>query len=428
MVQDDGADLNRRSTDVLIDVTSIIGAEEFITAQNRAAAPRDPFARQCFVEVVQSLIFMSRVYVAHPVEPQPAAADFGARPRLLQELVSAGLLHLLQLDPSEVDAAQRAEGAAVEDLQSWQGNRSLATFIEQALACDDALAGTRNSLAARMWGWATFQAANVRQADDHHLARVTTSDGIEDDAFGEWGRAAGVVLRGPLQQLVPAGEEPHVAAALARGMKYQARAAAAAVSYQSHPMRRDFLLTFDLTRDGAEESLVFEVIKAVRGVQAHLTAAGGEVESHRLQLLELELPLLGGRLWRFDETGRMDDERWVALVVRRIADYRERSADLRQAIERCVTDEDYLRLMRDIDEAKKDLAERLGLRRPEPSAVEREIVNGVASVVEAVPGVPKVSGLWFGTKPLRRTVTGGRNPVQRFLYREFMHAWRRARR
>jgi len=38
-----------------------------------------------------------------------------------------------------------------------------------------------------------------------------------------------------------------------------------------------------------------------------------------------------------------------------------------------------------------------------------------------------VSGLWFGTKPLRRTVTG-RNPVQRFLYREFIHAWRRARR
>ena len=56
---------------VLIDVTSLIGAEEFILAQNNRRALGDPFGRQCFVEIIQSLIFMSRVYVAHPTLPTP---------------------------------------------------------------------------------------------------------------------------------------------------------------------------------------------------------------------------------------------------------------------------------------------------------------------------------------------------------------------
>lgn len=426
MVREDRPVTAPRSTNLLVDVTSIIGAEEFITAQNRGVPPADPFARQSFVELIQSLIFMSRLYVAHPTLANPEPGDFGAQPRLLRELCNGGLLHPLRLDDAAWSTAQTAERAAIGDLQTPEGYRSLARFIEQALLCDEAQSGTRNSLSARMRGWAEFQAESVWHVVGHHADRIATKDGVEDDPFGEWARAAAVVLRGPLQTVAPSGGEPYVASLLARGLKYQARADAAGLSYQSHPLRRDFLLTFDLTREGADAGVVLDVIKAVRGIHEFLATAAGERETHRIRLLELELPLLGGRLWSSDEAGRMDEDSWIALVVRRVAVYRAKATKLREAIARCVTDEDVLRLGRDIDEAKQHLAERLGLLRTEPSPLEHDLVNGVASVAAAVPGVPKVSGLWVGARTVSRQLVPMGTPIQRFLYREFIQAWRRA--
>lgn len=424
MVRGDRGGSPNRGTEVLVDVTSIVGAEEYITAENRSLRPEDPFARQAFVELVQSLIFMSRVFVPHPTLATPTVADFGAEPRLLRALVDEGLAHPLHLDDDAWSVAAAAEMSALADLQSRQGNRSLSQFIEQALICDDARLGTRIPLSTRIHDWATFQAVNVRQA--HHTDRIATRDGIEDDPFGEWARAAAIVLRGVLQGIAPEGQESYVAATLARALKYRARAVAADLAYQAHPMRRDFLLTFDLTRDGVDAADVLEFIKTIRGIKDSLATAAGEGQAHRLELLEFELPLLGGRLWRVDERGRMPDSSWIPLVARRIAEYRERAADLRHAIQRCVTDEEYLRLARDVERVKKQLLERLGLRSVDLSPIERDLVTGVASVAEAVPGVPKVSGLWMAGRKIGKQVGGAGNPVQRFLYREFVQAWKRA--
>jgi hypothetical protein len=92
-----------RATSVLIDVTTIIGAEEFILAQNRGIKPQNPFARQCFVELIQSIVFMSKMLVPHPTLADPREADFGERPRLLRTLMSAGLVEPLRLSPAEWD-------------------------------------------------------------------------------------------------------------------------------------------------------------------------------------------------------------------------------------------------------------------------------------------------------------------------------------
>ncbi|MDG9678167.1 hypothetical protein [Micromonospora sp. DH14] len=425
MVRGGSAELPHRNTEVLVDVTSIIGAEDFIAAQNRRAQPGDPFARQAFVELIQSLIFMNRVWVAHPVRARPTTADFGARPLLLRALVEADLLHPLQLDVNESRVARTAEESALQDLQSWQGGRALGQFVEQALACDDAMPGTRNSLSKRIHSWSTFQATDVRVAG-HHTDRIGTADGVEDDPFGEWARAASIVLKGALQSMAPPGEEVYVAATLARGLKYRARADATGLSYQAHPIRRDFLLTFDLSREGAAEGVVLDVIRAIRGIHQSLATAASESKTHQVQLLELELPLLGGRLWQASETGRLGDGAWLDLVVSRIGQYRQKAADLRAAVARCVTDEDHLRLARDIDETKKQLLERLGLRKITLSAVEQELVNSVASVAESVPGVPKVSGMWIGARLIGKQMSSTGTPVQRFLYKEFYRAWKRA--
>ena len=59
--------------------------------------------------------------------------------------------------------------------------------------------------------------------------------------------------------------------------------------------------------------------------------------------------------------------------------------------------------------------------------MEKDLVAGVASVIEAAPGVPKVSGIWLGARSLRKYVgRPGQQPFQQFLYKEFVSAWKRS--
>jgi len=414
-------------TDVLIDVTSLISAEDYLLSQNRHTRPRDPFARQCFVEIIQSLIFMSHVYVSHPLRYAPVPEDFGQRPPLLRSLMAADLLAPLQLDATQQAAARALEHRAIRDLQGANGIKSMARFVDQALAIDQSAAGRQDSLSERLRAWGAFQHREVKIATGHHRERIPTRDGVEDDEFGTWSRAAALLLADALDTIAEPGDGPYVMATLARGMKYRARAEACQVAYQSHPLRRDFSLTFDLTRRGATDAAVLDLIRAVRGIHESLADAAGTEESHRVRLLQLELPLLGGRLWTAQETGTLPDPDWIALVVSRIREYRDRAAELRQAITECITDEDQMRFARDIDGVTRHLLERLGLRRVELSPLEQELVSSVASVTQAAPGVPKVSGLWLSARTIgkQRTFTGAQ-PYQRFLYREFLDAWKRA--
>jgi hypothetical protein len=410
---------------VVLDVTSLISAEDYLVSQNRRARPADPFARQCFVEMIQTLLFVEEVFVAHPTRLDAEPDDFGQRPYLLQELVRAGLLQPLQLNASQAAAAQAAQASALSDLKSPLGTRSMVQFVDQMLICDGSRPSEGFSMSARLRGWADFQRENVRVAG-HHRARIDTSDGVEEDGFGSWARAAAVVMEGSLEAVVPRGEGLYLMATLARGIKYGVRAEAAALCYQPHPMRRDFSLTFDLNRGGAESHFVLDVIKAVRGIHDSLAEAMGHQEPYRLRVLELELPLIGGRLWKSSEAGRLSDERWISLVVTRIIEYRERAADLRSAIGACATDEDYLLLARDIEEVRNRLLESLRVRTVEPNRVEQELVDSVASVTQAATGVSVVRGVYFGTKGLgqhlSRRLRG--QPFQQFLYREFLRAWK----
>src|SRR5262249_16957427 len=152
-----------------------IGAEEFILAQNRGIKPLDPFARQCFVELIQSIVFMSKVLVPHPTLADPREVDFGERPRLLRTLISAGLIEPLRLTPVEWAAAMAIEQSALTRLESGTGTRSVIAFVEQTLKVDDRLPSrSRNDMSHRIRGWTDFQARHVRIAG-HHQDRITTS-------------------------------------------------------------------------------------------------------------------------------------------------------------------------------------------------------------------------------------------------------------
>ena len=426
-----GAELGgggRPGGSIVVDVTSLIGAEDYIVSQNRRSSPADPFAKQCFVEMVQSIIFMPMVYVVHPVLAEPRADDYGQRPLLLRVLFDNGLVAPLVLQSAEQMDMHVREDRVLEDLSGSPGFKSLARFTDQAAEIDRTLESLDSALLERMKLWTDFQDRRVRDIDGHHRARIPTSDGVEDDGFGVWARAAAVVLDQPLRQVIPGSEGKHLLAVLARGLKYQVRATAAGLTYQAHPIRRDFSVTFDFTRGGASENFVYRLIKSIRDVGEALP--GGFIPEStriRLELLELELPLLGGRLWEDSERGRYSDEDWIRGIVRRVGAYRSRARDLRHAIAQCVTEDDYLRLSRDVEDVKQQFLERAGLKRIELSVTERDLIGGVSSVVEAAPGVPKVSGLWMGARAIgKRAGYHGGRPFQKFLYREFVEAWKRA--
>jgi hypothetical protein len=44
----------RQPSRMVVDITSFISAEEFILSQNRGEVALDPFARQCYAEVVHA--------------------------------------------------------------------------------------------------------------------------------------------------------------------------------------------------------------------------------------------------------------------------------------------------------------------------------------------------------------------------------------
>ena len=113
---------------VALDNSTFISAQEFITAQNRGERSRDPFARQAYVELVQSLIFQPAVRVIHPVHLNPAPEHFGEEPYLLRRLLELGLVSPVQVLADAVQRLASAESDVLGTLQT-QGVRAMLSFL-----------------------------------------------------------------------------------------------------------------------------------------------------------------------------------------------------------------------------------------------------------------------------------------------------------
>lgn len=407
---------------VTVDVATIMGAEDFIICSNRSTRSEDPFAQQCFAELVQSLLLFPSVLIPHPVLAEPRADDFGSRPPLLQALLFTGLVSPLSLPAPAWSTAQIQEREDLKRLQSREGRRSIEVFVDEALQCDSEGAGRARPLGKRVKDWSEFQ-CRVRFKQGHN-DRITTSDGIEADEFGEWVRAAGRVFADDLKHLAPPGEEGLLLSAMSRGLRYLARANAASATYQCHPARRDFLNTFALRQHGVDEDWARGLTRVIRGIHSSIAEVAGP-HVPRVRLMELELPLLGGGLWRSGEVGRDDDQTWMQIIVERILEYRDKCSVLRAMLASCLTEDHFLRLQRDVNEVRDQLMHDLGIRSRTQNALTTELVDVADSVSQDVAGIPFVKALWvLGRRtsqvPVRAT------SFQRFLYTEHLKAWRRA--
>ncbi|MCM6773833.1 hypothetical protein NDR87_10170 [Nocardia sp. CDC159] len=410
----------------MVDVTTFTSAEEFMLSQNHATPtrPRDPFAQQCYAELVQSLIYFDEVLVPHPTNPMPTPADFGDYPRILCHLFDLGIAAPLRIPPDTAPALLAAERDAVETLK-LTGVDTVSRYIEKTVQADREM-GRRvggQRLLPKIAAWTDYQMENIR-TERHHGARIALgsgADGVEGDEFGRWARASSYVMEGQLRRLLPDSDRQlWLVANLVRSLRYSARAKVGKVGYTPHPVRRDFAVMFDLFDDGAHDSTIDAVISAIRGIPGEIGKVARSSRGRRLELLEYELPLLGGRLWSPRDRGRFDDERWLELACGRMDEYRSRAADFRRVLARCETEEDVRRLEFDIQGVRDQLLRRLGLDSAPANETENSLVNTAASVTQwAAGGVPVTTlmRLVFGT--LRRHSDTLEYSHQKFLYREF---------
>ena len=291
-------------------------------------------------------------------------------------------------------------------------------------ACDREVEASGDiGLRKRILQWNDFHQAQI----PHHLVRVPTSDGIEPDQLGEWARAASIAIGELFRPLMPDTVEPsNLIAALARSLRYQARATVTGHAYQPHGLRRDFAVTSQILSEDLDEDAAVDVIKLIRGIHTRLSDNAGPSRARQLELLRLELPLVGGRLWNNEEAGVRPDRDWIDLVCDRIMSYRRQAGSLREIVHRMKTEEEVLRFERGIDEVFQKLNERLGLSTADITPLEKQLAEGVSSIASTVPGVPKVGGLWIGARTTLKRYSFHGSPAQKFIYQEYLSAWRRA--
>ncbi|WP_433522790.1 hypothetical protein ACQPZ2_37825 [Nocardia pseudovaccinii] len=410
----------------MVDVTTFISAEEFILSQNQASPtrPRDPFAQQSYAELVQSLIYFDEVLVPHPTKLDPTPADYGDFPRILRHLFDLRIAVPLSIRGNEEVTLAGAEHTALETLKTT-GVETLLKLIDKTRRADREVQqhGGSQRMLTKIAAWADYQSENVRN-QSHHGARIDMlagADGVERDPFGQWARASSFAMEGQFRNLITDSEQQlWLIATLVRSLRYSARAKVKTIAYTPHPLRRDFSIMFDLFDDGVPENTVEEVISAVRGIPTEIRQVAGGRHGRRLQLLEYELPLLGGRLWSLRDRGRHSDERWLEMICGRIDEYRSRAIDFRRALSHCNTEEEARRLELDIEGVRDQLLRRLGLDTAETNETEAGLIDAVASVADWGTSIPTTRSLRLALVPFRRYSGTLESLHQKFLYREFV--------
>ncbi|WP_155848809.1 hypothetical protein [Amycolatopsis vancoresmycina] len=408
---------------IALDNSTFISAQEFICAQNRGERSLDPFARQSYIELVQSIIFQPAVSVIHPVNLDPRPHDFGEEPYLLRRLFELGVVSPVRVHAGSVRRLADAEADVLVTLQT-KGIAAMLSYLNSMETCDrETEAAGGLGLRRRILQWNQFHQSQI----PHHLVRVPTKDGIEVDRLGEWVRAASVSIGELFRPMMPDAVEPsNLIAALARSLKYQARATVAGHAYQPHGLRRDFAVTGQIFSADLGEDVAIDIIKLVRGIHSGLNYSGSSKLARQLELLRLELPLVGGRLWSDEEAGVRPEREWINLVCDRILSYRREAAPLRDIVRSVKTEEDVLRFERGIDEIAQKLNERLGLSTAELTPLEKQLAEGLSAAATTVPGIPKVGGIWVGARTALKRYSFRGSPAQKFIYQEYLSAWRRA--
>ncbi len=410
------------SGSVMLDVTSVIGAEEYIKSCAMHSLPGDPLALQAYAHLVQTVLLYDQVFVPHPtILASPTVDDFGTSPALLCALMKRDIIRPLCLTLTQTNQVSKDEEALIKWLQS-NGAEVLSGYFDSLVKPEDATSPSTVT-SQKLKAWVDYHEENVRSAPGHHVARIGTKHGVEEDEIGDFAGAFSNVF---LHRFDHVALKPtaYLVGFFLSALRYRVRANIAKMPYQAHILRRDFAISTDVNGSGYSHSHVMNLLDLVRGVHETLRSKAGSRDHERIELLELRVPLLGGKLWTQEDTKR-DPDSFLALVVDRITEYRDKTAVLRNTVA-AIHDEDGARqLARDFEAITQEVLEACGLQRPEITETDTAIIEAGAAVSGAIPGVPNMKGLLITIPALvKRLVFSGSNPLRQFVYREYMRGWK----
>ncbi len=412
---------------IMTDVTSYISAQDYLLSERQGApSSTDPFAFQSYAELMQSIFLYDEIYVPHPtLLINCGRDDFGEEPRLLTALMSRGVVRPLNLGNSPSDPRVREYVNSEKDLLSWlqrdgadQLSKYLSEIEEDGNIREEEYPCFEGPTLRRLGKWCRYH-ENVRSKENHHAARISTKDGIEDDDIGKFARDFAYVFKGKLEPQISRAQIDYLVATLLRGLRYRVRSAVADLIYHSHVMRRNFVLRCASKQSGVKEDYTRQVIKLIHGLQ---TSLAEEVPQDGTQgtvkLLRYNVPLLGGKLWSERET-TLSAADMIKYTADRIAEYRGKTEVIRSAIQNVKNEEDAAILEREFEEIRGQVREALSPR-------ERRLLE--SDLAHAIDGIPYMGAIVVAmASAAKREVFYGASPLQQLVFRELMNGFRRAR-
>jgi hypothetical protein len=388
----------------------------------------DPFALQAYSEIIQTIFLYEQIYVPHPIYLYGCSKeDFGDEPKFLMKLLDRGIVKPLNLDPSVASRVEEDEKNLLHWLQK-DGAEQLDKYLtamqreeKRYLPMNPSFKGVTLS---RLRDWAQYHYVKVRDVNGHHPSRIPTKNGIEEDSIGDFARSFSYIFRKKLSYL---GEKQidYLVATILRAFRYRIRANIAEIFFQSHPMRRQFVLRYDFHDSRISADVTKYVINLIRGVSRTIEPRLGRVARAKLQLLDFEVPLLGGKLWKKEDIN-LHRNSWIEFVVNSIENYRDETKILRNYIRDIRDREGIKKLKLDFEVIQEQLLEIFGSQRSTPTETDKELVNGGLATTGKIPGFPNAHGLLINVpSPVKRKrrVFSGTTPLREFLYKEFLRGW-----
>jgi len=336
----------REKSAIMMDITTFHSARDYITYEGVLGQENDPFAKESYCRLLQTLCFYDEIYVAHPKAIQNVTNDYFEETQLLYELLKLGVVKPLSLDDKSCK------------LLNYNEKEKTKFFTRAAGDIFDGFFESLNKDEINKIGkWVDFQKKDPIIIKQNKLDVSLT--GIDDDKYGELTKKIAKDKAEKLKFLENKEYIEYFIMTIIRSVKYGERASVGgngetAVIYNPFHMRRDFLLRTEYynNSDEDEEQRVFEKIDDfIKSIKK-----SGNIKTKNFEQNIVRIPFMGGVLWGSKDYDKNKNKNsWVNLVAERIAEVREEAKPLREKIASIKTEADYI----DFDAMLEDFRSRI---------------------------------------------------------------------
>ena len=397
----------------MTDVTTYISAEEYlISVANRSRMPEDPYGILSYSQLAQTFIFYDDIYISHPMLKNNCDyKDFGKEQIFLSKLFEYNIVKPLNIPIQLSEQFSESE----RKIQTWLLEDGKSRLLKLITNIDD----TKKSKIVR---WLNFQ-CNTEKVKQGHYNRITTSNGIEDDFYGNYATEFAVENFKKIR-FIPENQLNYFIATLIRTLKYKNRSNNLNYQYSPHYIRKDFSLLCDLYDVGIDETDTYKCIQAIEEIPEKLAGVNNnDVFQDKIKLLTLKMPLLSGKLWSENDIDKYKNS-FIDFAVEQIAQYREKSRDVRKNISAIKTEEDCTSLMLQFHSVYEPIISMI--KSKSKSKIDNSLIKEGFACYDSSHEIPICNGMQITFNS--DSQSGGRlyscmSPIQQFIYREFQTAW-----